>query len=124
VQSQTVGQPGEDIGGRELLEPLETEVLGGDVGDRAAPAARSPLAVREALSPLWLLQHGRAALTSTQHAAPLFGIYMVARATNNSVMADGALAGIRLRNGPMAVAPHTFGDSAMRRVHAAVRGRG
>jgi hypothetical protein len=71
-----------------------------------------------------LAQYRTASALAPQHAAPLFGIYMVARATNNSVMADSALEGIRLRNGPMAVGPHTFGDSSMQRAHAAIRGRG
>ena len=64
-----------------------------------------------------LAQYRAASTLAPQHAAPLFGIYMVARATNRPAMADSALAGIRLRNGPTTPMPHTFGDSALRRVH-------
>ena len=68
------------------------------------------------------LQRYRAASAlAPQHAAPLFGIYMVARATHDSVMADSALAGIRLRNGPMPQAPHAMSDSALQRMHDAIR---
>jgi hypothetical protein len=35
-------------------------------------------------------QYRAAAALAPQHAAPLFGIYMVARATNNAPMADSA----------------------------------
>ena len=57
-----------------------------------------------------------------QHSAPLFGIYMVARATNNTALADSALAGIRARNGPMPAmqggGPHgTMSDSALNALH-------
>ncbi len=64
------------------------------------------------------LVHYRAASSlAPQHAAPLFGIYMVARTTRDSVMADSALAGIRLRNGPLPTAPHSLHDSTMKRMH-------
>ncbi|MFI5246717.1 MAG: hypothetical protein ACHQQR_15900, partial [Gemmatimonadales bacterium] len=55
--------------------------------------------------------------------APLFGIYMVAGATNNKPLADSALAGIRERNGPLppgetgaphSSAPHSMSDSAIK----------
>jgi hypothetical protein len=48
-----------------------------------------------------LTEYRLAATLAPQHAAPLFGIYMVARATNNTAMADSALIGIRQRNGPL-----------------------
>jgi len=64
-----------------------------------------------------LAEYQRAAALAPQHAAPLFGIYMVARATNNRVMADSALAAMRLRSGPMPAGPHVFSDSALRRMH-------
>lgn len=53
-----------------------------------------------------LAQYREAAELAPQHSAPLFGIYMVARATNNKAMADSALDGIRRRNGPMPAGPH------------------
>jgi len=64
-----------------------------------------------------LAEYQQAAALAPQHAAPLFGIYMVARATNNRAMADSALAAIRLRNGPMPTAPHVFSDSGLRQMH-------
>lgn len=64
-----------------------------------------------------LAQYRSASSLAPQHSAPLFGIYMVARATNNPVMADSALAGIRLRAGAMTPSPHTMSDSALQRMH-------
>ena len=64
-----------------------------------------------------LAQYRSASSLAPQHSAPLFGIYMVARATNNPVMADSALAGIRLRSGAMSASPHTMSDSALQRMH-------
>lgn len=66
-------------------------------------------------------QYRAAAALAPQHAAPLFGIYMVARATNNAAMADSALAGIRVRSGSMPVVPHSFSDTALRRLHEELR---
>jgi hypothetical protein len=65
-----------------------------------------------------LAEYRAAAALAPQHAAPLYGIYMVARATNNSAMADSALSGIKDRNAVMA--PHAFDDSTLKRVHAKV----
>lgn len=70
-----------------------------------------------------LAEYRAASALAPQHAAPLFGIYMVARATDNRAMADSALAQIRLRNGPLPGAPHTFSDSALRRMHDSIRRR-
>jgi hypothetical protein len=70
-----------------------------------------------------LAQYRAASALAPQHAAPLFGIYMVARATDKRAMADSALAQIRLRNGPLPGAPHTFSDSALRRIHDSLRRR-
>ncbi|MEP6495023.1 MAG: hypothetical protein ABJF01_20215 [bacterium] len=65
-----------------------------------------------------LAQYRAASSLAPQHSAPLFGIYMVARATNNPGMADSALASIRLRSGQMTPIPHAPADSALQRVHA------
>lgn len=46
-----------------------------------------------------LAQYRLASLSSPQHAAPYFGIYMVAQATHNTKLADSALANIRANNG-------------------------
>ena len=70
-----------------------------------------------------LAQYRAASALAPQHSAPLFGIYMVARATDNRAMADSVLAQIRLRNGPLPAAPHTFSDSALRRMHDSLRRR-
>lgn len=64
-----------------------------------------------------LAQYRTASALAPQHSAPLFGIYMVARATNNPAMAESALAGIRLRGGPMAPMPHPLTDTTAGRVH-------
>lgn len=68
-----------------------------------------------------LAQYRAAAALAPQHSAPLFGIYMVAHATNNKAMADSALAGIRRRNGPMPAGPHSFADTSLERTHEAPR---
>ena len=70
-----------------------------------------------------LAQSRAASALAPQHAAPVFGIYMVARATHNKAMADSALAQNRLRNAPLPGAPHTFSDSALRRMHDSLRRR-
>jgi hypothetical protein len=64
-----------------------------------------------------LAQYRAASALAPQHSAPLFGIYMVARATNNPVMAESALAGIRLRGGPMTSMPHPMPDTTAGRMH-------
>lgn len=53
-----------------------------------------------------LTEYRAASAMAPQHSAPLFGIYMVARATKDTAMANSALAGIRLRGGAKAPAPH------------------
>jgi hypothetical protein len=65
-----------------------------------------------------LVEYRAASALAPQHSAPLFGIYMVARATNNPVLADSALEGIRLRSGAMTPAPHALTDTALQRIHA------
>ena len=64
-----------------------------------------------------LTEYRAAAALAPQHAAPLFGIYMVGRATNNSALADSALAGIRVRGGSPSDSPHSFSDTTLRRIH-------
>ena len=64
------------------------------------------------------LRHYRAASDlAPQHAAPIFGIYMVARAMNNTKLADSAMSEIRKRNGSLPEAPHTMSDSALKELH-------
>ncbi|MCC7195089.1 MAG: hypothetical protein IT356_05985 [Gemmatimonadaceae bacterium] len=59
-----------------------------------------------------------------QHSAPIFGIYMVAKAMGNKALADSALAAIRDRNGPLPEAGHGMSDSALKALHARSSGRG
>ena len=55
-----------------------------------------------------LVQYRKAAAGSPGHASPAYGIYMVARATNNIALADSALADIRAHNAvPMNHVPDT-----------------
>ena len=68
-----------------------------------------------------LAQYRAASALAPQHAAPYFGIYMVARATRDSAMADSALAAIRIRNGPMPTAPHSVNDSVLQRIHEQIQ---
>jgi hypothetical protein len=79
---------------------------------------------RKAFAPA-LLEYRLAADRAPQHSAPLFGIYMVARATNNDALADSAMAAIRARNGPLAPtgagAPHPMTDSSLKALHAKMK---
>ena len=65
-----------------------------------------------------LTQYRAASALAPQHAAPLFGIYMVATATGDKALADSALAGIRARNGPLpdmqSGSSHGMSDSALK----------
>lgn len=64
-----------------------------------------------------LAKYRAAGELAPQHAAPIFGIYMVARAMNNATLADSALAEIRKRNGSVPEAPHGMSDSALKALH-------
>ena len=68
-----------------------------------------------------LAQYRVASELAPQHAAPYFGIYMVARATRDSAMADSALAASRVRNAPRPTAPHSVNDSVLQRIHEQIR---
>ena len=68
-----------------------------------------------------LAHYREASELAPQHAAPFFGIYMVARATGNTVLADSALAAIRVRNGPLPAAPRSLNDSVLGRMHELAR---
>jgi hypothetical protein len=75
-----------------------------------------------------LAEYRLASDRAPQHAAPLFGIYMVARAMNNSALADSAIAGIRARNGPLPAvpagqsgAPHSMSDSALKALQSQMK---
>lgn len=64
-----------------------------------------------------LAQYRLASARSPRHAAPYFGIYMVAQATKNTKLADSALANIRANNGvaPMPGFDHSDTSSAKAR---------
>jgi hypothetical protein len=94
------------------------------------PAAKAALDSGNALFrhkayPQALSQYRLASDRAPQHTAPLFGIYMVGRATNNPLLADSAMAGIRARNGTMPVttsgAPHSMSDSGLRVLRAKMK---
>jgi hypothetical protein len=64
-----------------------------------------------------LARYRAAGELAPQHAAPIFGIYMVAKAINDTKLADSALAEIRKRNGPLPEAGHGMSDSALKALH-------
>ncbi len=67
-----------------------------------------------------LVLYRTAADLAPQHAAPLLGVYMVARATNNAAMADSALVEIKKRNGPLPSATHDLNAPALEELHQKV----
>lgn len=67
-----------------------------------------------------LARYRDAADLAPQHAAPIFGMYMVAKAMNNTKLADSTLAEIRKRNGPLPETQHEFSDSALKALHKQV----
>ncbi|MEA3248068.1 MAG: hypothetical protein U9Q74_18115 [Gemmatimonadota bacterium] len=71
-----------------------------------------------------LAKYRTAGELAPQHAAPIFGIYMVAKAMSNTKLADSALAEIRKRNGPMPEAAHGMSDSALKALHKQLGGPG
>lgn len=86
------------------------------------PAARAALDTGNMLFrkkdyPAALAAYRRAGDLAPQHAAPIFGIYMIAKATNNTKLADSTLAEIRKRNGPLPETQHGFSDSAITDLH-------
>ncbi|HLA89242.1 MAG TPA: hypothetical protein VJL28_02280 [Gemmatimonadaceae bacterium] len=68
-----------------------------------------------------LAQYRLASARAPSHAAPLFGVYMVARATGNQALADSALAGIRERGGAPPAGPIHPSDSALDKGRTSVR---
>jgi hypothetical protein len=103
--------------------PTATEAAHTLLGPEAKAALDSGnVFYRRKSYPQALTQYRLASDRAPQHSAPLFGIYMVARATNDSALADSAMAGIRARNGPLAPmgvgAPHPMTDSSLKALHA------
>ena len=92
------------------------------IGPRAKAALDSGNALyRKKQYAAALVYYRQASELAPQHAAPFFGIYMVARATDNKAMADSALADIRVRNGPLPPAPRSLHDSVLGRMHELTR---
>jgi hypothetical protein len=87
---------------RSTLAPAAREAV--DRGNAAFRAKRYEEALRE---------YRAAALAAPEHAVPLYGIQMAARALGNSALADSAMR--RLRALP--TAPKALTDSTMREVH-------
>lgn len=91
-----------------------------------SPAAKAALdsgnaLQRKKLYPQALAQYRESAKLAPDNTAPTFGIYMAARATNNMVLADSALALIKARN---VVEPHGDVDStAMNAAHQKAAGK-
>lgn len=85
-----------------------------------SPAARAALDSGNALQRKKmyaeaLVQYRRSGTLAPGSTAPAFGVYMAARATNNTVLADSALAVIKERN---AVEPHgNIDTSAVNAAH-------
>ena len=93
-----------------------------DLHSLIGPAARAALDTGNTLFrkkdyPGALAAYRRAGDLAPQHAAPIFGIYMIAKATNNTKLADSTLAEIRKRNGPLPETQHGFSDSAITDLH-------
>jgi hypothetical protein len=94
------------------------------IGPRAKSALDSGNALyRKKQFAAALVHYREASELAPQHAAPFFGIYMVARATGNTAMADSALAAIRVRNGPLPPAPRSLHDSVLGRMHELAKKR-
>ena len=103
---------------RGAADPNAVEAAHGLIGPAAKAALDSGnVLFRHKAYAAALAQYRAASALAPQHSAPFFGIYMVARATNNPAMADSALAAIRLRSGAMTPAPHVLTDTALRRIH-------
>ena len=64
-----------------------------------------------------LSRYHKASDLAPQHAAPFFGMYMVARATSNNKLADSAMAEIRKRNGELSTGAGQYSDSALKDLH-------
>jgi hypothetical protein len=83
---------------------------------KAALDSGNALFRKKAYAPA-LAQYRAAGDLAPQHAAPLFGVYMVARATNDSKLADSALVEIKKRNGPLPAETHDLNDPGLKAIH-------
>ena len=88
-------------------------------GAKAALDSGNVLFRKKQYAPALVLYRSASDL-APQHAAPLFGVYMVARATNNPKLADSALVEIKKRNGPLPSATHDLTDPVLKEVHKKV----
>ena len=105
--------------------PEAARVGNGEVAARElSPAARTALdsanAAFKAKDYDTALRHYRLAAAATpNHAAPWFGINMVARATHNQALADSAMTEVRKWSNT--TNPHVMPDSMLERVHKDVK---
>ena len=65
-----------------------------------------------------LAQYRAASSLAPRHAAPYFGINMVAQATNDKALSDSALAQIRANTPVPQTVPLQMNDSAFKKIHA------
>jgi len=82
--------------------------------DAAAALDRANAEFRAGRYEAALAAYRGAAVHAPDHAAPWYGVYMVARATRDAALADSAMSAIRART-PSASG---FSDSALARMHA------
>lgn len=81
--------------------------------DAAAALDRANAAFRAGRYDAALADYRAAATRAPDHAAPHYGVYMVARQTKNAALADSAMAAIRART----PSDGSLGDSALAAVH-------
>lgn len=124
--STTSDAPKVPLGQRTPVESATTVAVGAHaiIGPRAKAALDTGNSLyRKKQYDAALTYYRAASALAPQHAAPFFGMYMVARATSNSVLADSALAAIRVRNGPLPPAPGSLHDSVLGRMHELAKKR-
>lgn len=111
-----------DQAGRVPLDPAKRQAAADTSGgsraalsaDAAAALDRGNAEFRAGRYDAALASYRAAAVRAPAHAAPHYGIFMVARSTKNAALADSAMAAIRART-PQA---SSLGDSALAAVHA------
>lgn len=110
-----------------VLSPVAKQALdSGNVLFRAGSSAKkkNDAAGAKRIYAEALLQYRQSAKASPDHAAPWFGIQMVAKEQDNKALADTALAAIRARNSMPSgtVAPHDMSDSTLNKLRSKMKG--
>ena len=96
------------------------QVAAGELSPAARAALDSANAAFKAKDYETALRHYRlAAVATPNHAAPWFGINMVAQATHNQALADSAMTEVRKWSNT--TNPHVMPDSMLQRVHKDVK---